>query len=80
MARPAKPWTISSLKDVVGRDYITLKAFLDGKRYPGPQTLRRIEEHFDWPVRAQIRLIPEEGMDTRYGEAFRKVLDRFYGV
>lgn len=58
---------------------ITVSNWLNGDRYPMPQTMKKIEQAIGWKAVEQIELIPAEGMDMAYGIGLRRALNRYWG-
>lgn len=74
--RMAPGWTHALIADHLGVRTPNVTRWLNGTRYPEVRTMLRIERLLRWKASSQIRLVPVDGYDTRYADAFREKLDR----
>lgn len=63
-------WSTITVGRQLGVSDTMVRHYLRGKRNPSLITMRRIEQHYGWPLMEQIRCLPDVGYDRRYGEEF----------
>jgi transcriptional regulator with XRE-family HTH domain len=66
--RVAGTFTQVDLARKIGITPSFVSKMLNGILYPGPQVMKRIDRAIAWSIEDQIALIPDDGMDNRYGQ------------
>lgn len=77
--RDSTTWSVLQVADDCGSRHENIDRWLKGQRYPSLKTMQRFQQLWGWPVAEQVVLIPMEGYNQDYGNAFAKVLDAAYG-
>ena len=76
--RVSPGWSHGFVATVLGIRNNAVTRYLNGERYPEVRAMLSIEKHLGWPATEQIALVPHEGYDERYADAFRTILDAKY--
>ncbi len=78
MARPqGTEWNQHQLGRLLGTRGENFGRWINGVSYPSLQMLQKIDTVFGWPIHEQVKIIPFEGRDARYGMVLRTIVNEW---